>query len=233
MKPFVKWPGGKTEELNIILENVPPIIGNYFEPFVGGGAVYFGINNCSSYYINDKSQELINLYNDIKRKDVIFLSTINEIDRCWKLLEEITENHLIELQTLYELFSVDGIGEARVRSDLASLITDNADEFNGMLSPEFTIDKIHFLVEMQRNLIRKMKRMKDIEREKGALSLQDVKKNLETGLKSGLYMHFRYLYNHVDSLGLSSHFVSAIYYFIREYTIESRTRNEFLIIQSG
>ena len=35
MKPFIKWPGGKTDELEIILGNVPKKINNYYEPFVG------------------------------------------------------------------------------------------------------------------------------------------------------------------------------------------------------
>ena len=40
-KPFVKLAGGKEKELNIILENLPNQINNFYEPFVGGGAVFF------------------------------------------------------------------------------------------------------------------------------------------------------------------------------------------------
>ena len=42
-KPFVKWAGGKEKELNIILENLPNQINNFYEPFVGGGAVFFAV----------------------------------------------------------------------------------------------------------------------------------------------------------------------------------------------
>ena len=39
-KPFVKWAGGKEKELAVITPNLPEKINNYFEPFVGGGAVF-------------------------------------------------------------------------------------------------------------------------------------------------------------------------------------------------
>ena len=64
MKPFIKWAGGKEKELPIILENLPKKFERYIEPFVGGGAVYFALNKPNSI-INDKSDELINLYNFI------------------------------------------------------------------------------------------------------------------------------------------------------------------------
>ena len=224
MKPFIKWPGGKTDELKMILERTPSQIANYYEPFVGGGAVYFGMGNCDHYFINDKSGELINLYCDIKSRNPIFFHTIREIDRCWLLLEQITNNHIGELQTLYKAFSMDEISEAYIKNEIELLIKTNADEFNGMLCEEFTIDERHFLDEMQRNLTRKIKRMKAIERKNEILSLDDTKKNIETGFKSGLYMHFRYLYNHIEALKLNTHFVSAVFYFIREYCYSSMFR---------
>lgn len=39
--PFVKWAGGKRQLLPQIKERMPEKYNNYFEPFVGGGAVVF------------------------------------------------------------------------------------------------------------------------------------------------------------------------------------------------
>ena len=39
--PFVKWAGGKRQLLPQIKERMPEQYNNYFEPFVGGGAVTF------------------------------------------------------------------------------------------------------------------------------------------------------------------------------------------------
>ncbi|MFW9889198.1 MAG: DNA adenine methylase [Candidatus Thorarchaeota archaeon] len=40
-KPFVKWAGGKGQLLDTIDSNLPVEFKRYFEPFVGGGAVFF------------------------------------------------------------------------------------------------------------------------------------------------------------------------------------------------
>lgn len=40
IKPFVRWAGGKSRLLPRILPHVPKTIKNYYEPFLGGGAVF-------------------------------------------------------------------------------------------------------------------------------------------------------------------------------------------------
>lgn len=40
VKPFVRWAGGKSRLLPRILQHVPSSIENYYEPFLGGGAVF-------------------------------------------------------------------------------------------------------------------------------------------------------------------------------------------------
>lgn len=50
LSPLIKYPGGKEKELNYIIPALPAKIDNYYEPFVGGGAVYFSIE-AKKYYI--------------------------------------------------------------------------------------------------------------------------------------------------------------------------------------
>ncbi|MBL0945157.1 MAG: DNA adenine methylase [Hydrogenophaga sp.] len=40
MKPFIRWAGGKSRLLPRILPHIPLKIRNYYEPFLGGGAVF-------------------------------------------------------------------------------------------------------------------------------------------------------------------------------------------------
>lgn len=40
IKPFIRWAGGKSRLLPRILPHVPASIKNYYEPFLGGGAVF-------------------------------------------------------------------------------------------------------------------------------------------------------------------------------------------------
>ena len=75
-KPFLKWAGGKGQLLKQFEELYPQEliegqIETYIEPFVGGGAVYFSLD-CDAYYINDKSTELIALYQMIASQNEDF-----------------------------------------------------------------------------------------------------------------------------------------------------------------
>lgn len=63
-KPIVKWAGGKTQLLNVILPKVPKKYGRYIEPFVGGGALYFTLNP-EQAVIADSNPELINMYQQV------------------------------------------------------------------------------------------------------------------------------------------------------------------------
>jgi DNA adenine methylase len=41
IKPFTKWTGGKRQLLPELIANLPPQYNKYFEPFIGGGALFF------------------------------------------------------------------------------------------------------------------------------------------------------------------------------------------------
>ena len=75
LSPMLKYPGGKEKELKYILPNLPKDSNSYFEPFVGGGAVYFALD-CRQYYINDKSVELARMYQMVKEQNPEFLRKI-------------------------------------------------------------------------------------------------------------------------------------------------------------
>lgn len=63
--PLVKWPGGKRSLLKHLLKHVPNSYNQYFEPFFGGGALFFALQPSSST-VNDTNPELINLYLQVR-----------------------------------------------------------------------------------------------------------------------------------------------------------------------
>ncbi|KXT75642.1 Methyl-directed repair DNA adenine methylase [Streptococcus sp. DD12] len=65
LQPFTKWTGGKRQLLSVIKSLMPEKYNNYFEPFVGGGALFFDLAP-EIAYINDLNGELINCYQQIK-----------------------------------------------------------------------------------------------------------------------------------------------------------------------
>lgn len=64
-KPFIKWVGGKRQLLHEIKPNLPQEFNTYFEPFIGGGALFFDLNPKQAI-INDYNIELVNVYETIK-----------------------------------------------------------------------------------------------------------------------------------------------------------------------
>jgi DNA adenine methylase len=79
--PFIKWAGGKRQLLAQIRERMPEIFNNYYEPFVGGGAVIFDLLPTSAV-INDINRALINTYKQICNEPDAFLQSLKEFDEA-------------------------------------------------------------------------------------------------------------------------------------------------------
>lgn len=91
LHPFVKWVGGKRQLLPELQKAMPSYYGRYYEPFVGGGALFFSIQPQYGY-ISDLNEELINLYITI-RDDVEAL--INSLDQ-----HVVTKEYYIKIRNL-------------------------------------------------------------------------------------------------------------------------------------
>ncbi|MGD9108308.1 MAG: Dam family site-specific DNA-(adenine-N6)-methyltransferase [Gammaproteobacteria bacterium] len=61
VKPILKWAGGKSQLLDVLLPLIPNHYGKYIEPFFGGGALFFALNPDNAV-IADSNPELINVY---------------------------------------------------------------------------------------------------------------------------------------------------------------------------
>ena len=229
-KSFIKWAGGKEKELPIILSNLPKKYNRYIEPFVGGGSVYLNIN-CEDSIINDKSDELIMLYNMIKSNNKEFIRKLKEINHNWVLLENIVADNSKELLNLYNgyvLSKKKSTNNKKIKTDYSDKIYEfvlaHAEEFNGLMTEHFNIRIDNFLAEVKKNMISKIERMSKIEDTRGKMTDDNILENIECALKSAFYMHFRYLYNSRAELEISDEFYCAIFYFIREYCYASMFR---------
>ena len=63
--PIVKWVGGKRQLMFELIKNMPKSYNRYFEPFIGGGALFFELQPKNAY-ISDMNEELINLYSVVR-----------------------------------------------------------------------------------------------------------------------------------------------------------------------
>ena len=64
-KPFLKWAGGKGQLLSELLARIPQRFNRYFEPFVGGGALFFGLQPKHAL-LSDINLDLINTYTVVR-----------------------------------------------------------------------------------------------------------------------------------------------------------------------
>ncbi|MCB0514692.1 MAG: DNA adenine methylase [Bacteroidetes bacterium] len=224
LNPLLKWAGGKEQELKYIIPNLPESFVNYYEPFVGGGAVYTAIQ-AENYFINDKSEELISLYRSVINVDSqLFFKALDEIIYNWNLLTAVVENNAIFFVEVYKKFSQDIIEENKLKDILFEFILTHSDQFNGMFSVMFNFNIGNFIKEIKVNLIRKIKRMKELEKIKYSLPNEDILDNIETALKSAFYMHFRHIYNNTTKYKIDKAFKSAIFLFIRNFAYSGMFR---------
>ncbi|MBL7057813.1 DNA adenine methylase [Patescibacteria group bacterium] len=68
-QPFVKWVGGKRSLINELIKRLPKNFNSYYEPFIGGGALFFSLcNKLEKAILIDKNLELVITYNAIKKQ---------------------------------------------------------------------------------------------------------------------------------------------------------------------
>lgn len=65
MKPIIKYPGGKRQEVPYILPRIPSYTGRYVEPFFGGGAVFFALEPQNAI-ISDINKRLMSFYRQVR-----------------------------------------------------------------------------------------------------------------------------------------------------------------------
>jgi DNA adenine methylase len=69
LRPILKWAGGKRSLVPRILEELPEQIDTYYEPFVGGAAVFLALAEAKRFkraVITDKNAQLINMYTVVR-----------------------------------------------------------------------------------------------------------------------------------------------------------------------
>jgi len=224
LSPILKWAGGKEQELKYILPKLPVAFDNYYEPFVGGGAVYTAIKS-KKYFINDKSEELISLYRSIgSTRKTVFFKALAEINHNWTLLTDVVQNNNNFFIKTYKKFSTSNISDEKIKEIMFEFIVTNSKQFNGMFSPMFNFNTANFINELQINLIRKIKRMKHLEQLKHTLPDNEIADNIETALKSAFYMHFRHIYNHLSKYKVSIPVKDAIFLFVRNFAYAAMFR---------
>ena len=87
-RPFIQWVGGKREMISQYQEFIPKKFKNYYEPFLGGGAMFFYLQT-EKAILSDNNKELIKAYEGVR----------DNPEEVIKLLKELRSKHSGELYT--------------------------------------------------------------------------------------------------------------------------------------
>ena len=118
--PIVKWVGGKRQLMFELLKIMPKSYNRYFEPFVGGGALFFELQP-ENAYISDMNEELINLYSVVR-------------DNVYELIEDLGK-HEVSKEYFLEIRNIDRTEQYAKLSNIeraSRFIYLNRTCFNGM-----------------------------------------------------------------------------------------------------
>ena len=85
-QPFIKWVGGKRGLIEQILPLFPKDFNDYYEPFVGGGAIFFELFTKGLLYnkkviLSDINGELINTYKVIKNNPFELINNLEQFKK--------------------------------------------------------------------------------------------------------------------------------------------------------
>ena len=118
--PIVKWVGGKRQLMFELIKNMPKSYNRYFEPFIGGGALFFELQP-EQAYISDMNEELINLYSVVR-------------DNVYELINDLSK-HEVSKEYFLEIRNIDRTEQYTELSDVeraSRFIYLNRTCFNGM-----------------------------------------------------------------------------------------------------
>ena len=221
LSPIIKWPGGKEKELKYIIPNVPNYK-RFIEPFVGGGAVFMGIE-AEEYLINDFSSELIELYHCIETSDPDFFRYTQQMDDSWNNAVGFFKTNPQLIDT-YIGYRNEQIGKVELKEFIHTFCTNNKQSILDIIGNEFASFSCNLLKEVETNLFRKMVRMHELELEKHILPGSDLEDNIETAIKSAVYMNYRHLYNDKEISNNNSKLHCALFFFMRNYAYSGMFR---------
>ena len=217
LKPFIKWAGGKEKELKCFQKYFPKSVNNYFEPFLGGGAVYFCMANASlrgDVYVNDISTELIGIYECVKQQDSAFFDTLNAISDNFDFMGELAAKYeIISNYVCERIHDPDDAG-------FATEILYNAVHLDHIKLHGFLYKYTElFEFKLKASLVAKYRQLRKIKAVENARI--DAHETIETAFKMALYNTIRDLYN---SSELVDGFKLATLFFVREFCFSSMFR---------
>jgi DNA adenine methylase len=215
LRPWVKWPGGKTGELPLIKEFSPKkSVQRFIEPFVGGGSVLLDVNSEIPAVANDICPELIHLYQGGATSDRNLRKKLELLAKTWSDISNIRNS----IGNYAGRFIDKSITKDEIATELLAISLPALGDGNEDLVVEFTR---RFVKDLPSKLMRVEKLQLKHSRE---LPLEEMIDNIHGCLHSSFYMSIRDRYNSARVLGLYSDTRASDFFFLREFSYASMFR---------
>ena len=75
--PFLKWPGGKRRLAQSIISLVPEKYNDYYEPFLGSGALFFALGPARAF-LSDRNSDLISAYKEVRNNPELLIARLRK-----------------------------------------------------------------------------------------------------------------------------------------------------------
>ncbi len=225
VRPIIKWTGGKYDEFSMFSGFIPAF-DRYFEPFFGGGGVFFALQPAATAFLNDKSKDLIKFYSLIHSASLQneLLTYCEAWDGAGKLSDRLKRYIL----PIFKTFINDEIDASSLKKNIEQSISEISVDKNYMLFEKaFILYPEKFIKKLNASVADKCKRIKAIcIKENRSFNDNELHDHIETGIKSGLYLFLRELMNlqYSGEIEMSETKAAANWYFVREFCYASMFR---------
>lgn len=133
MKPVLKYRGGKSREIARFINYIPIEFDTYFEPFLGGGAVFFHLEPKKAV-LNDLNVPLMKFYEQLKNQYPLMRMQLDK-------LQEIYEANQRKYAKLKNVNPDD-----RVHNGNEPLYYSIREQFNGLVETEFLEGVLYYFI---------------------------------------------------------------------------------------
>ena len=130
VSPFIRWAGGKARQLPTLMPLVGEVQGRYYEPFLGGGALFFGLASAGRLHggatLSDVNGELMAAYTMLsgETSHEQLIGDLHGLERLYRAAEDPEELYYTVRET-----SLAGVSTADIAARFLFL---NRTNFNGI-----------------------------------------------------------------------------------------------------
>ncbi len=224
LNPLIKWPGGKSREIEKVKDLIPPHK-RYVEPFFGGGALYFDLSP-ERAAINDISQDLMLFYRLVKEQNWELYQLMICYWDSFQSLMEICRKQSLEMMHFFFKLKDCLLDDGQLNDQLWDFVCAITGQLSGDFRELLVLNDEEFNRQVHRMVVDKFRRTVGNYNKK-PFSTEDLCENFVTGFTSGYYMYFRKVFNDIALERIDAPndaYRAANFYFIREYCYGSMFR---------